>query len=111
MLLILLLGTLAIVTSLFGLFLRRRGGYAGQGGKTATVAHLSTKQQEMVDLFAARLRSGAIGIPDLIRLLKKEGRDPREVSEALLVAMARFPKFATRRDKFDGWIAESQRQI
>jgi hypothetical protein len=105
MLVILLLGMLAIVATGFGLFLSQRASPSGQMPRQHR--SLSPKQRELAELFTARLRSGEIGIPDLIRLLRKEGKQPREINEALLAAMARFPKFQNRRDKFEAWLIEA----
>jgi len=61
----------------------------------------------MVELFASRLGTSSIGIPDLMRVLRNEGNDARAVARALEEAMAQHPAFASRNDKLQKWIEEA----
>ena len=113
---ILLIGGVAFAATAFGLFLSRaRSGGHGRvvaaRGRAKPRSSGSGRHQEMADLFSARLRSGAIGIPDLIRVFRNEGADSRAVADALLDAMSRFPQFARRKDKLEAWLKEGQRSV
>ena len=108
MMVVLSIGFLAALAAVVGLVLIRR--------KSASpLAKVTSKQdpkhREMTDLFVARLKSGSIGVPDLVRLFRNEGKSPEAIAKALADAMSKFPQFASRKDKFETWLREGERKV
>jgi hypothetical protein len=113
MIVVLGIGILAIAVAGLAMLLARNPPHRGTGARSVARKwrRKKSRHKEMSDLFVARLRSGAIGIPDLVRVFRKEGVDMRAVAAALAEAMSKFPQFAGKKDKFKEWITEAQREV
>jgi hypothetical protein len=109
MILVLGIGLFAALAATFGLYFSRRSRGVRRRIPVPVPSVRDPKHQEMTDLFVARLRSGAIGIPELVRLFLNEGRSSQAIAGALADAMSRFPRFATRADQFETWLRDGER--